>query len=67
MKTPLRKEKGQRPQKGLFLRSTRMLLALVFAPLCWLEEREREQKLEERLRRAEQKQKRLKENKLGSH
>jgi hypothetical protein len=40
----------------------RMLLALIVAPLCWLEKREREQKLEERLRRAEQKQKRSKEN-----
>jgi hypothetical protein len=67
MKRPVRKDKGERLQKGLFLRSTRMLLALVFAPLCWLEEREREQKLEERLRRLEQKQKRLKENGHSSH
>jgi len=57
MKRRLRKEKGERLQRGLFLRSTRMLLASIVAPLCWLEEREREQKLEERLRRAERKQK----------
>jgi hypothetical protein len=67
MKTPLRKEKPERPQKGLFLRSMRMLLALIVAPLCWLEKREREQKLEERLRRAERKQKRLEENKHNSN
>jgi hypothetical protein len=59
MKRRLRKE-------NLFLRSMRMLLALIVAPLYWLEKREREQKLEERLRRLERKQKLLEENKHSS-
>jgi hypothetical protein len=67
MKKPLRKEKGERLQKGLFRRSMRMLLALIVAPLYWLEKREREQKLDERLRRLERKQKCLEENKHGSY
>jgi hypothetical protein len=67
MKRPLRKDKGERFQKGLFRRSMRMLLALIVAPLYWLEKREREQKLEERLRRLERKQKRLEENKYASY
>ena len=67
MKTPLREEKGERLQTGLFRRSLRMLLALIVAPLYWLEKREREQKLEERLRRLERKQKLLEENKYTSY
>jgi uncharacterized membrane protein YciS (DUF1049 family) len=67
MKRPLRKEKGERLQTGLFRRSTRMLLALIVAPLYWLEKREREQKLEERLKRLERKQKLLEENKHSSY
>jgi hypothetical protein len=67
MKKPLRKEKGERLQKGLFRRSMRMLLTLIVAPLYWLEKREREQKLDERLRRLERKQKRLQENKYTSY
>jgi len=67
MKTPLREEKGERLQIGLFRRSLRMLLALIVAPLYWLEKREREQKLEERLRRLERKQKLLEENKYTSY
>lgn len=67
MKRPLRNEKGERLQKGLLRRNMRMLLALIVAPLYWLEKREREQKLEERLRRLERKQKRLEENKYTSY
>jgi hypothetical protein len=62
MKRPLRGEKGERLQKGLFRKSMRTFLALIIVPLYWLEKREREQKLEERLRRLERKQKLLEEN-----
>jgi hypothetical protein len=40
---------------NLFKRSTRALAGLVAASFYWLEERERERKLYERLKRLEQK------------
>jgi hypothetical protein len=48
-------EKGEWLQMKLFRRSTRALLAFAAAPIYWLEEKERKRKLEERLKRFEQK------------
>jgi hypothetical protein len=43
---------------NILQRIRRGLLVLAFAPLYWLEKKELERKLEERLKRSEQKQKR---------
>jgi len=51
-------EKGEWLFTNLLQRIRRGLLVLAIAPFYWLEKKERERKLEERLKRSEQKQKR---------
>jgi hypothetical protein len=43
---------------NLFKKIERGLVVFAMAPFCWLEKKERERILEERLKRSEQKQKR---------
>jgi len=44
---------------GLFRKIRHGLIAIAMSPFCWLETKEREKRLEERMKRAEQKQKHL--------
>jgi len=59
-------EKGERLQMKLFRSITRRLLAFVATSFYWLEKRECERRLEERLRWLEQKGERLGENEESS-